>query len=747
MTRLIMTQADLKHSSPEEQPQPEIEACASFSDSESSDDMDMDRVSVVIKASCLAEQMWEPFRTLVINPLTTMIYFALINSVFILIWMFLAWMAELLTRPGLFLLVIGLFVVIARSAALILSYPGHLRIVTRDCERNFAKMLKKWMLLTATTTDNLIQILLSPEPFNKEKTQHFVDTFETYQSCIKNIVVVLVKALEIVDTEETLCPNGKHILSHLRVYMEYHEKLAPSFTKLATSSDMEAERKELDLDSTLVEFGVCIEDLRDVVEYFGEPAGTPKRSGIWGMICELILSRFSPLKIVACLSLMRADLIVRHNGRQVWVHGLDKNEIDCMFIPGTGLSPTNTERTIILCNPNCGLYEFHHFQSDWIQFYTKLGINVFLFNYRGYGRTKGYPSPEANNRDGMAIVSFLYKDCGIKRIAIHGESIGGMVATYVAKNAEGIELLIADRTFANLPAVAQRLVASWAGSALSCVTRWQTDNVSNYLEASCNKLVCCDPCDEIVADSSSLKAGIALRLELGDTLVKTPKAPQKSKIQKSACASLQYEAIVMTTDIVHGKPLNEAIMAQFTESLLRLADRAQRAMDGDVQCADMTAIDMDDFSRGKCLIDIWSAVASLDGHCGQTLFHAIGGGLEGIRAWTSSFIVWGPSTRIASIQSSAISRQDFIKPLSLEHVRILLHEMLKENDWLHDDKDIAYILEILEYLYDAMHRQNDKNIGSLLPLSCGHNANFSDHEKAALVAYLISFQWVNINNT
>ena len=109
---------------------------------------------------------------------------------------------------------------------------------------------------------------------------------------------------------------------------------------------------------------------------------------------------------------------------------------------------------------------------------------------------------------------------------MHGESIGvsqlapsvfskhgqGIVATHVARYCSNIELLVADRTFANLPAVAQRLVgtslhsscqlidsqtASWTGKTLAWLTRWNTDNVSNFLEAKCYKIVCNDPDDEV----------------------------------------------------------------------------------------------------------------------------------------------------------------------------------------------------------------------------------------------------------
>ncbi|KDO27420.1 hypothetical protein SPRG_07008 [Saprolegnia parasitica CBS 223.65] len=743
-----------------DQPQPELDSfhVSSFSDSDSSvDETEVEADAPLLpeaNASCLAEQLWEPFRSLVMNPLTTLVVCLCVNAAFILTWTFLAWLAHLITRPGLFVLVVALVVCIARLAALVLSYPGHLQVVARDCERSFALMIKKWVRLTADTTDELIQdyqLLLSPEPCTPEATTAFREVYTSFESCLTNIMVVLQRSLEIVDEEETLTTDGKRVLAHIRVYLEYAEKLRPSFAQLAadTTPNMEALRQQLDLDKPLVEFGMCVQDLRDVIECVGEPPGTPKRSGLWGLLCELVLARLRPLHIVASLSLMRADLIARHNGRQVWVPGYERNRIDGMFIPGLGLPIQNAERTVILCNPNCGLYEFHHFQSDWIQFYTKLGINVFLFNYRGYGRTKGYPSPHANNLDGMAVAAYLRNDKSIQRLAIHGESIGGMVATHVAKHADGIELLIADRTFANLPAVAQRLVASWAGRALSCVTRWQTDNVTNYLDATCHKVVCCDPCDEIIADGSSLKAGIALRLELGDLQAQTPKARPAAPRRLAACAPVGYEAVSeLSTEVVIGKPLTEAIVAKFARHLLRIADRAKDAME--LEMTDATVIDVDDAGHAKDLIALWSAIASLDGHCGQTLFYAAGSGLEGIRAWTTSFIVWGPSTRLAAVPV-ARRPHDFVTPLPIEHVRVLLQRVQSAAAWLTTDVDASYVMDIMEYLYASMQARSakatdDAMLGALVPLSCGHNANFSEQEKQALLAHLVAYKWAEASS-
>ncbi|KAF0750063.1 hypothetical protein AaE_006838, partial [Aphanomyces astaci] len=52
---------------------------------------------------------------------------------------FFAWVAYLITKPGLFVVVVASGVGLGRFVALLIAYPGHLRVVTRDCERNYAK--------------------------------------------------------------------------------------------------------------------------------------------------------------------------------------------------------------------------------------------------------------------------------------------------------------------------------------------------------------------------------------------------------------------------------------------------------------------------------------------------------------------------------------------------------------------------------------------------------------------------------
>lgn len=78
-----------------------------------------------------------------------------------------------------------------------------------------------------------------------------------------------------------------------------------------------------------------------------------------------------------------------------------------------------------------------------------------MFNYRGYGRSGGAPTPKANSADCLALVQHLRGVLGVKRIVLHGESIGGLCAAYVGAQEGLVDLLVIDRTFANLGAVAQ----------------------------------------------------------------------------------------------------------------------------------------------------------------------------------------------------------------------------------------------------------------------------------------------------
>ena len=55
--------------------------------------------------------------------------------------------------------------------------------------------------------------------------------------------------------------------------------------------------------------------------------------------------------------------------------------------------------TMIICNPNMGYAEALQYSSEWLEFYLKRGINLVLWNYRGFSKSTGIPTPTALEND------------------------------------------------------------------------------------------------------------------------------------------------------------------------------------------------------------------------------------------------------------------------------------------------------------------------------------------------------------
>lgn len=117
----------------------------------------------------------------------------------------------------------------------------------------------------------------------------------------------------------------------------------------------------------------------------------------------------------------------------------DKTQIDTFFIPGIHPSedtdsisnPQQCMPTIMFCNPNGVIYETFGLQTEWVKYYTSKGINIFLWNYRGTGRNKGWISPSIILQDGEDLLEFLYKEKGCRKVGVHGYSMGGAVACHL----------------------------------------------------------------------------------------------------------------------------------------------------------------------------------------------------------------------------------------------------------------------------------------------------------------------------
>ena len=105
----------------------------------------------------------------------------------------------------------------------------------------------------------------------------------------------------------------------------------------------------------------------------------------------------------------------------------------------------------------------------------RLGVNVFLFDYRGYGRSRGWPSEQGTYRDARAafeVVRARYADAEQPPVVVFGSSLGGAVAAQLALD-KPVRGLVVDSSFTSIRDMGERLYP-WLPVRLVCRYRYDT---------------------------------------------------------------------------------------------------------------------------------------------------------------------------------------------------------------------------------------------------------------------------------
>lgn len=120
------------------------------------------------------------------------------------------------------------------------------------------------------------------------------------------------------------------------------------------------------------------------------------------------------------------------------------------FIPNE-----SAKGTLLFFHGNAGNIS-HRLES--IKLFHKLGLNVFIIDYRGYGQSKGKVSEKGTYRDAKAAWKYLTETRGIStnEIIIFGRSLGASIATWLASKHTPAALII-ESGFSSVPSMAKRL--------------------------------------------------------------------------------------------------------------------------------------------------------------------------------------------------------------------------------------------------------------------------------------------------
>jgi fermentation-respiration switch protein FrsA (DUF1100 family) len=90
-------------------------------------------------------------------------------------------------------------------------------------------------------------------------------------------------------------------------------------------------------------------------------------------------------------------------------------------------------------------------EMDIIKELHLLGYNIFIFDYRGYGKSNGISSERGLYRDALGAYDYL-KSRGFRNrdIVLFGRSLGGAVAVFLASEIEGFKGVIVDSSFVSI---------------------------------------------------------------------------------------------------------------------------------------------------------------------------------------------------------------------------------------------------------------------------------------------------------
>jgi uncharacterized protein len=117
--------------------------------------------------------------------------------------------------------------------------------------------------------------------------------------------------------------------------------------------------------------------------------------------------------------------------------GLDYEEARFMsedghMLHGWWIPHPQARGTIIHCHGNAGNMGDRAWMAADLH---RLNVNVFLFDYRGYGESQGLPTEQGTYCDARAayeVVRAKYQDEESPPVILHGQSLGGAVAVQLA---------------------------------------------------------------------------------------------------------------------------------------------------------------------------------------------------------------------------------------------------------------------------------------------------------------------------
>ena len=192
----------------------------------------------------------------------------------------------------------------------------------------------------------------------------------------------------------------------------------------------------------------------------GPAKGAPvRKSPLRRLVMSLLrITILSYIGITALLYFFQSKFVYQPTAEIVSTPGdFGMNFEDVQLTASDGLSlhawyvhADRTARGVVLfCHGNAG--NISH-RIDSLFLWRDLGMDVLIFDYRGYGRSQGTPSEAGTHRDARAAWDYLIRQRQVppERIVLYGRSLGGAMAAPLAADVSPAGLIL-ESTFTSIP--------------------------------------------------------------------------------------------------------------------------------------------------------------------------------------------------------------------------------------------------------------------------------------------------------
>ena len=365
---------------------------------------------------------------------------------------------------------------------------------------------------------------------------------------------------------------------------------------------------------------------------------------------------------------------------------------------------------VFFCNPN-GMY-YEQFSDEILNYYFgHNNLEILFWNYRGYGLSSGYSNLKNIKNDCLDLFDLIIQKYNYKKILVHGYSIGGFCAIYISHK-RYIDCLISDRNFSSVDNVVKGFNIKFNKFIYYlyklCFFNHNDNLIYSFLNSKnekCEKIILCDPNDNIINNFGSIKTGIS------EFLIQNNITGNNSKF-------------ILDFILKEDKEM-------FINSLIFLSDKKNFQKEkylnqenyNNIHFQDKLNIFFNNFSFSSEKFDCLFKIKNYEMQ------------KEFIHIFFNNFFIWGTK-----------SENDFyfdIKNNSsvLESSIIILNEILKdnENNHLSDLIHIENVVKGLNKLKKSINMikiNKTLNKGNLIKLTCGHNGILNENEQLVFEFFL-----------